>query len=187
MLCLLCFEQFANAPLKCSHKLCPSCYEKLDACPLRRVKFKDDVCVFTNFDACVYRHPAQPVTYDVFAYGGKMRDSLLLLKRLIHVLEQRGITFSLGVSETGDNVKFYEISDAEPEDRSVACAGLIEHCLKYEGWECSMKHFASSRPEGWKNTCKGRNCADCEGKNENVTKRDVALARALKIWWRAGR
>ena len=48
-----------------------------------------------------------------------MRDSLLLVKTLIHVLERRGITFSLGVSETGDNVKFYEISDAEPVAEAI--------------------------------------------------------------------
>ena len=118
-MCCACFEPFANAPLKCRHRLCPSCYEKLDTCPLCRVKFKDDVCVCTNFDACVYRHPTQLVTYDVFAHGGKMHDSLLLVKTLINVLAQWGITFSLGVSETDDHVKFCEVSDAGPVAQAI--------------------------------------------------------------------
>ena len=93
--------------------------------PLCRVKFKDDVCVFANFDACIFRHPTQPVTYDVYAHGGKMRESLLLVKTLITVLERRGITFSLGVSRTGDNVKFYEISDAEPVAEAIRTHTLV--------------------------------------------------------------
>ncbi len=31
--CCVCFEPFANASLKCCHKLCPDCYEQLDTCP----------------------------------------------------------------------------------------------------------------------------------------------------------
>ena len=115
----VCLQPFANAPLKCSRKLCPSCYEKLDTCPLCRVKFKDDVLIFANFDACIFRHPAQPVTYVVYTHGGKTRDSLLLAETLINVLAQLGVTFSLGVSRTGGNVKFYEISDAEPVAEAI--------------------------------------------------------------------
>jgi len=46
-----------------------------------------------------------------------MRDSLLLVKTLIHVLERLRITFSL--SWDCDCAKFSEISDAEPVAEAI--------------------------------------------------------------------
>jgi hypothetical protein len=42
-LCCVCYECEADQPLKCSHKLCPTCYDKLTQCPLCREQFKEPV------------------------------------------------------------------------------------------------------------------------------------------------
>ena len=68
--CCVCFELFANVKLECSHKLCPTCHDKLDTCPLCRVKFKEETCVFANFDACIWRSACQSFRYDVHLYSG---------------------------------------------------------------------------------------------------------------------
>jgi hypothetical protein len=40
--CCVCYEPFANAPLRCCHFLCPGCFEKMDTCPLCRVSFANE-------------------------------------------------------------------------------------------------------------------------------------------------
>jgi hypothetical protein len=112
-MCCVCFEPFANASLKCSHKLCPDCFEKLDACPMCRVKFKEDSCVYSNFDACIWRIAACPVTYDVCVHGGKTRHATILTKRLIDTLIDNIITFELGILETNDSTVFRHVSDMQ--------------------------------------------------------------------------
>jgi hypothetical protein len=42
-ICCVCYECEADQPLKCSHKLCPTCYDKLTQCPLCREQFKEPV------------------------------------------------------------------------------------------------------------------------------------------------
>ena len=42
-ICCVCYECEADQPLKCSHKLCPTCYDKLTQCPSCREQFKEPV------------------------------------------------------------------------------------------------------------------------------------------------
>ena len=42
-ICCVCYECEADKPLKCSHKLCPTCYDKLTQFPLCREQFKEPV------------------------------------------------------------------------------------------------------------------------------------------------
>jgi hypothetical protein len=42
-ICCVCYECEADQPLKCSHKLCPTCYDKLTQCPLCRKCYKEPV------------------------------------------------------------------------------------------------------------------------------------------------
>ena len=77
-MCNVCYEPFANVKLNCPHFLCPTCYDKLDTCPMCRKQFKTDTLVFSNFDACVFRRCVAPHNYDILIKGGKMRQSSLL-------------------------------------------------------------------------------------------------------------
>ena len=110
-MCCVCFEPFANVPLKCPHKLCSTCYEKLDTCPLCRVKFREDICVFANFDACIWTRSTKPVTYDVFVHGGIMRNSPLLTTLLIGILTSNQDKFSFGVHHVNDSTVFRYVSN----------------------------------------------------------------------------
>jgi hypothetical protein len=42
-ICCVCYDLEATQPLKCSHKLCPTCYDKLTQCPLCRTCYKEPV------------------------------------------------------------------------------------------------------------------------------------------------
>ena len=42
-ICCVCYECEADQPLKCSHKLCPTCYDKLTKCPMCRKCDKEPV------------------------------------------------------------------------------------------------------------------------------------------------
>ena len=44
-LCCVCYDLEATQPLKCSHQLCPTCYDKLTHCPLCRTCYKEPVVV----------------------------------------------------------------------------------------------------------------------------------------------
>lgn len=41
--CCVCYDREADQPLKCSHKLCLTCYDKLIKCPLCREQYKEPV------------------------------------------------------------------------------------------------------------------------------------------------
>jgi len=112
-MCCVCFEPFAIVPLKCPRKLCATCYDKLDTCPLCRVKFREKFCVFANFDACIWTRSRKPVTYDVFVHGGCMRNAMLLTKVLIGTLRSSQETFSFGVHHANDSTVFRNVSNVK--------------------------------------------------------------------------
>ena len=109
MTCCVCFELFANVKLECSHKLCPTCHDKLDTRPLCRVRFKEETCVFANFDACIWRSACQPFRYDVYLYSGKMRDELLLFQVLFDTFKVKRTDFRLLLDP---GIVFAELTDA---------------------------------------------------------------------------
>ena len=112
--CCVCYEPFANAPLKCVHRLCPTCFEKLDACPQCRVPFREDECVFANFDACVFRRAAYPHFYDIFLQGGKMRESNSLLGSFLMASHITGTRFERwGLALTGESLKIGQWEDLD--------------------------------------------------------------------------
>ena len=58
-----------------------------------------------------------------------MRDSFLLVKTLINALAQLRISCSLGVGETSDNVRFCEVSDAEPVAEAIRTHARLVNLL----------------------------------------------------------
>jgi len=107
--CCVCFELFAIAKLDCGHKLCPTCHDKLDTCPLCRARFKEETCVFANFDACIWRSACQPYTYDVYVYPGKMREELLLFQVLFDAFKLEHMDFRLLLDP---DLAFSDLTDA---------------------------------------------------------------------------
>jgi hypothetical protein len=121
--CCVCYEPFANAPLKCVHRLCPECFEKLDTCPQCRVPFRKDECVFANFDACVFRRAARPRFYDIYLHGGKMREAGSLLGSFLMAHHITGVCFERwGLAIAGDHIKIDQW-----EDLSLAIHTIRKH------------------------------------------------------------
>ena len=116
--CCVCFELFANVKLECSHKLCPTCHDKLDTCPLCRVRFKEETCVFANFDACVWRSACQPSRCDVYLYSGKMPDELLLFQVLFDAFKLKGLDLRLLLDP---GVVFSDLTDARATVEAIRC------------------------------------------------------------------
>jgi hypothetical protein len=121
--CCVCYEPFANARLKCIHRLCPECFEKLDACPQCRVPFREDECVFANFDAFVVRRAAYPHFYDIYLHGGKMREAGSLLGSFLMVHRITGARFEhWGLAIAGDHMKI-----GQWEDLNLAIHTIRKH------------------------------------------------------------
>jgi hypothetical protein len=78
--CYVCYDPFANAPLKCSHRLCPGCFEQLKCCPKCWHPSCEDEAVFANFDAFIWRRAVRPNFYNICLHSGRAHNPSALLE-----------------------------------------------------------------------------------------------------------
>lgn len=93
-MCCVCYEPFANARLKCVHRLCPECFDKLDTCPMCRTVYKerpppDDTFHWCNFYASIRNIPNHSGSYFVYVHRGLSDQAQVdLFDTILHELTE---------------------------------------------------------------------------------------------------
>jgi hypothetical protein len=147
--CCVCYDPLANVPLKCPHRLCPDCFEKLDTCPLCRTRFREDELVFANFDACIWRRSCHPRNYDIHLYGGELRDHKALAGRFVEASWTKGVDYHMFTEDQNTTLLGWadlkiarQIIYAHTRSLNTSSKNIVRREMVRQGW---LKNDAYSK------------------------------------------